>query len=192
MARVLALELSGEPYDRDHRYGEVCKSSIARTIEEAFFQEFNGRLTMDQMLKNARKYEPFIQDYSPEIAEEQKGMADGSGRSCNEIVMVNALDEREASSRCTTLDATGKTTRDGETYAAQSWDGMKSEWWWGENPDCNLKPEERMILTSWITPILGYSPQQGGTPKALVSTGAGNTWATPTTSCRTNSALNRR
>ena len=131
---LFTMELSGEPYDRGHKYGEACKNLIARMIEEQFYQEFSGRLTKDQMLKHARKYEPFIQNYSPEIAEELKGMADGSGRSYDEIVMVNALEELGAfeSSRCTTFAATGKATRDGVTYAGQSWDGMESEWWDGE------------------------------------------------------------
>ena len=129
---LFTLELSGEPYDRGHRYGEACKNLIARMIEEQFYQEFSGRLTKDQMLKHARKYEPFIQNYSPEIAEELKGMADGSGRSYDEIVMVNALEEREAFSQCTAFAATGKATKDRETYVGQSWDGMESEWWDGD------------------------------------------------------------
>jgi isopenicillin-N N-acyltransferase-like protein len=129
---LLTMELSGEPYERGHRYGEACKDLIARMIEEQFFQEFSGRLTKDQMLKHARKYEPFIQDYSPEISEELRGMADGSGRLYDEIVMVNALEERESFSRCTAFAATGRATKGGETYVGQSWDGMESEWWDGE------------------------------------------------------------
>ncbi|MCJ7489899.1 MAG: hypothetical protein MUO87_07135, partial [Thermoplasmata archaeon] len=70
---LFTMELSGEPYDRGYKYGEACKNLIARMIEEQFYQEFSGRLTKDQMLKHARKYEPFIQNYSPEIAEELKG-----------------------------------------------------------------------------------------------------------------------
>jgi isopenicillin-N N-acyltransferase-like protein len=129
---LLTMELSGEPYERGYRYGEACKDLIARMIEEQFFQEFSGRLTKDQMLKHARKYEPFIQDYSPEISEELRGMADGSGRLYDEIVMVNALEERESFSRCTAFAATGRATKGGETYVGQSWDGMESEWWDGE------------------------------------------------------------
>lgn len=129
---LFIMELSGESYDRGHKYGEVCKNLIARMVEEQFYQEFSGRLTKDEMLKRARKYVPFIQSYSPEIADELKGIADGSGRLYDEIVMVNALEERDAFARCTSFAATGKATKDGETYAGQSWDGMEKEWWGGE------------------------------------------------------------
>ena len=131
---LFTMDLSGEPYDRGFKYGEVCKNLVARMIEEQFYQEFSGRLTKDQLLRYARKYEPFIKDYSPEIADELKGMAEGSGRSYEEIIMVNALEERSAfeHSRCTAFAATGNATRKGETYAGQTWDGIENEWWDGE------------------------------------------------------------
>jgi len=131
---LLTMELRGEPYDRGHKYGEACKKLIARMIDVQFYDEFSGRLTKDQMLKHARKHEPFIQDYSPEIAEELKGIADGSSRSYDEIVMINALEEKRAFglSRCTAFAATGRATKDGKTYAGQTWDGQEKEWWGGE------------------------------------------------------------
>ncbi|UCE80620.1 MAG: hypothetical protein JSV94_05555 [Methanobacteriota archaeon] len=131
---LFTMELNGEPYDRGYKYGESCKNLIARMIEEQFFQEFSGKLTRDQLVRHARKYEPFIQDYSPEIADELKGMAEGSGQSYDEIVMVNALEERKAFERphCTAFAATGNATVDGETYEGQSWDGIEGEWWDGE------------------------------------------------------------
>lgn len=131
---LLALKLSGSAYERGYKYGAECKTLIARMIEEEFYKEFEGKLTKDQMLKHAKKYIPFIEDYSPEIAEELKGMADGSGRSYEEIVMVNALEEREGfeARTCTAFAATGKATKDGQTYHGQNWDGFAWEWWGGE------------------------------------------------------------
>ena len=131
---LFTMELSGGPYERGFQYGEACKKLIARMIDEQFYQELAGKRTKDQLLRHARKYEPFIQEYSPEIADELKGMAEGSGRSYDEIVMMNALEERSdfEHSNCTTFAATGKATLGGETYTGQSWDGIESEWWDGE------------------------------------------------------------
>ena len=131
---LLTMELRGDPRDRGHQYGEACSGLIGRLLDEQFYQEFEGRFTKDQLLRHARKYEPFIQDYSPEIADELKGIAEGSGRPYDEIVMINALEEREAfgHSNCTTFAATGRATKERETYAGQSWDSLESDWWDGE------------------------------------------------------------
>jgi isopenicillin-N N-acyltransferase-like protein len=131
---LFTMELSGEPYDRGFAYGEACKNLISRMIEEQFYKEFSGKLTKDQLLRHARKYEPFIREYSSEIADELKGMAEGSGRSYDEIVMLNALEERSdfGHSHCTAFAATGAATKTGETFAGQSWDGIEDEWWDGE------------------------------------------------------------
>lgn len=131
---LFTMELTGGPHDRGYAYGKACARLIARMIEVQFLEEFQGRLTKDQMLKQARAYEPFIEDYSPEIAEELRGVAEGSGRLYDEIVMVNALEERKAfePSHCTAFAATGRATQGGETYAGQTWDGIEKEWWDGE------------------------------------------------------------
>ena len=131
---LFTMDLSGDAYDRGFEYGEACRNLISRMIDEQFYQEFAGRLTKAQLLKHARKYEPFIREYSPEIADELKGMAEGSARPHDEIVMINALEERSdfEHSRCTAFAATGNATKKGETYAGQTWDGLEKEWWDGE------------------------------------------------------------
>ncbi|UCE91814.1 MAG: hypothetical protein JSV90_01275 [Methanobacteriota archaeon] len=135
MAKSLfTMDLSGNAYDRGFGYGEICKSLITRMIEEQFYQEFAGRQTKDQLLRHASKYEPFIREYSPEIADELRGIAEGSERAYEEIVMINALEERSDFDRpgCTAFAATGNATEKGETYAGQTWDGLEKEWWDGE------------------------------------------------------------
>lgn len=131
---LFTMDLRGSPHDRGYAYGEACRARISRMIEVQYLAEFGGRLTKDRLLEHARKYEPFIEDYSPEIAEELRAIAEGSGREYDEIVMVNALEERNAFQlgRCTVFGATGKATRDGETFAGQTWDGVEKEWWDGE------------------------------------------------------------
>jgi isopenicillin-N N-acyltransferase-like protein len=130
---LLVLELSGSSYERGYEYGARCRSRIARMIEEEFYKEFSGRLSREQLIKYAKKYVPFIEDYSPELAEELRGVADGSGFLYEEIVMINALEEREGFVRnCTAFAATGCSTENGETYHGQNWDGLEWEWFDGE------------------------------------------------------------
>jgi len=103
-------------------------------IDVQFLDEFEGKRTKAQLLHHASKYEPFIAEYSSEIEEELRGIAEGSGRSYHEIVMVNALEERKAfqSSHCTAFAATGQATVGGETFSGQTWDGIEKEWWDGQ------------------------------------------------------------
>jgi len=131
---LLTMELSGGAYEIGYKYGKEFSSLIARMIEEAFFKEFEGKLSKDQLIRHAKKYAPFIEDYSPEIAEELRGIADGSGRLYEEIVMANAHEERSAfaARQCTAFAASGKATKDGRTYHGQNWDGLESEWWEGQ------------------------------------------------------------
>jgi len=131
---ISTLELSGNAFTRGQKYGSQFKDLIDRMIEERFYQAFQGKATKDQLIKAARRYEPFIEEYSPEIAEELRGIADGSGKSYEEIVMINADEEKNATdwSQCTAFAATGNTTEDGETYLGQNWDGPESFWWDGQ------------------------------------------------------------
>lgn len=133
-ARLSLLELSGSAYDRGRKYGVQFERLITRMIEDEFYKVFQGKVTKDELIRRAKRYAPFIEGYSPEIAEELQGMADGSGRSYEEIVMVNALEERNAlgCGGCTAFAATGAATKDGKTYLGQNWDGQESEWWGGE------------------------------------------------------------
>jgi isopenicillin-N N-acyltransferase-like protein len=133
-ARIAFSELAGSAYERGQKYGTNFKRLIARMIEEEFYKQFQGKVSKDELIRRAKRYAPFIEGYSPEIAEELKGMADGSGRTYEEIVMVNALEERDALGRggCTAFAAAGKATKFGNTYLGQNWDGQESEWWGGE------------------------------------------------------------
>jgi len=132
--RLSTLELSGGAYERGQKYGEQFKRLIVRMIEERFYKEFQGKATKHQLTRRAKKYALFIEEYSPEITEELKGIADGSRRSYEEIVMVNADEERNAFSarHCTAFAATNGATKDGRTYIGQNWDTLESMWWDGE------------------------------------------------------------
>jgi len=124
----LILEtVSGSAYDRGFQYGEKFKNSINNFVDIFLYGNDPlgfSNLSKDQVRKIGRKFAPFIEDYSSEIAEEMKGIAEGSGRTYEEIVVVNLMEERSYLNKegCTGFGATGRATLNGETYIGQNWD----------------------------------------------------------------------
>jgi isopenicillin-N N-acyltransferase like protein len=159
------FEVSGEPYERGYSYGEMCRDKISRFLKESFYDVFTlgktSEASKEQMLQFARRYTPYIEDYSPEIYEQMKGIADGSGKTLEEITLVSLheessiLGEKELMKHCTVIAATGPATIDGETYISQTWDERYEDFWEGDKP--NLLYEKRKsgpdVLT-WAYPGL--------------------------------------
>ena len=70
-------------------------------------------------------YVPVIEESMPEILEEAKGLASGSGRELAEIMAVNCRYEISKISKpeeCTTAAVLPEASRGGKTYAVKNWD----------------------------------------------------------------------
>ena len=129
------LEISGKAFDRGFDYGEKHKEYIARFIDTFYLEFKKGNISKAQALSYANKHIPCIADYSPEIMEEMRGIADGSEKKLEELVMVALHEERMAfTDKCTALGATGKATVGGETFVGQNWDSATNVWWDGDMP----------------------------------------------------------
>jgi len=117
------LELSGSPNNIGYEHGVKCRESINRLVDW-FYNRFQGKITVEQALRHSSKFIPYIDDYSPTIAEEMRGIAEGSMRRYEEIVMISLHEELQGftSAGCTTVAATGEATIGGETYVGQNWD----------------------------------------------------------------------
>ena len=141
---LMRFEFSGEPYERGLSYGKNCREKISRLLNECFYDAFPlGRTreaSREQMLKFAKRYTPYIEDYSPEVYEEMKGVADGSGKVLEEVVLISLHEERrifgekELMRHCTVVAATGSATIGGETYIGQTWDESYADFWEGDKP----------------------------------------------------------
>jgi len=81
-------------------------------------------MSKEEVKRQARKYFPFVEDYSPEIADEMKGTAEGAGCKLEEIVMMTAFCEmyypRAFAGGCTSFAATENATADGRSYIGQT------------------------------------------------------------------------
>lgn len=130
------FQISGGAHDRGFEYGERCKGSISHFID-TFYAEFKEKknLSKAEILRYASRYTPYIEEYSPEVMEEMKGVAEGSGRQLEELVMVSLHEEKLGfTGGCTTLAASGSATVGGEAYMGQNWDTSTDVWWDGDMP----------------------------------------------------------
>jgi len=129
--RLEVTEVSGNPHDRGYQYGEKFKSQIEQELDNLYtsFQR-DLKWQKDKLLREGRKYIPFIEEYIPEIADEIKGIAEGVGRGYDELVTLCAYYELgegtyDSTSTCTCFGVTKGATADGEAYVGQNWDGSK-------------------------------------------------------------------
>jgi len=89
----------------------------------------------DEVLREAKKYIPFIENYSLEIADEIRGTAEGAEISLQELVMVIAFPEMyypRLFQHCTAFAVGGEATIDGEIYVGQNEDEALDPWLNGE------------------------------------------------------------
>lgn len=146
------VETSGGAHDRGYQYGAKCKRVIKSLVDSHFsFYRRNYGLSKDLILRDATKYTPYIEDYSPEITEEIKGIAEGAEIKHEELVMIIAFIELYYARimGCTSFSAAGKATADGITYVGQNNDEALDPWLNGEC--CVLVDVKRNSGPSFLT-----------------------------------------
>jgi isopenicillin-N N-acyltransferase-like protein len=118
------VELKGSPIEIGRQYGEACPE-ISRVFE--VFREATG-LEFKAALTTAEKFIPYIQNYSPDIMEELKGIAEGSNLDLRQIIFINAWSEVSMMgfTGCTSFAATGEATQDHELIMGQNYDAAAS------------------------------------------------------------------
>ena len=137
--QIRIVELSGKPYNRGFEHGVKLKDSISR-LANMFYSIYSEKykLSKEDILRRASKYIPFIEEYSPSIAEEIKGIAEGSEKKLEEIAMIVAYyeiyDRLAFALGCTSFAITANATVDGSTYIGQNWDDDINWYWKGEMP----------------------------------------------------------
>jgi isopenicillin-N N-acyltransferase-like protein len=130
------VEIRGTPRERGYRYGEECRDVIRRLVN-AHYTFYNREIgvSKEMLINEAGKLVDFVEDYSPEIAEEMKGAAEGAEVKHAEILIISGFVELyypKIFAGCTTLAVSGKVTLDGETYIAQNNDEALDPWLKGD------------------------------------------------------------
>lgn len=124
--------ISGKPRERGKQYGTEFKDAIHAFLENEIIKVCTPRSSREDLLRYAGACGKAIDKFSPEIGEELAGMAEGTGLSLEEIVLITAHEEvaghKEGKlppvTHCTALAAGPPDTSDGCTYVGQNWDWM--------------------------------------------------------------------
>ncbi len=121
--------ISGTARERGRAYGRRFAAEIAQFLEKEILAAFaSPKAKPDQMLRYAAACLGPIRRLSPVIAEEMEGMAEGSGRRLEEIVLISLHEEMwhrgelPGVDHCTATAVGPPATSDGNTYVAESWD----------------------------------------------------------------------
>lgn len=126
-------EIAGSPRERGRAYGTQFQGGIRAFLEHEIWRGYEGRPNpRERLLRFAGACGKAIERFSPEIHDELEGMAEGSGLSLEELVLVTNHEELwhqglvPASDHCTVFGATRPDTVEGATFVGQTWDWMES------------------------------------------------------------------
>ncbi len=126
------IETEGSPYDIGFMHGSKAKKQIENTIEiyKSMFAEY-ANLEWEDAKKRALVYKDYIENFDSELLEEIAGIAKGSGRELEELLILNARSEvifqgTNITDGCTSLALTPEITLNNETIIGQNWDWKPS------------------------------------------------------------------
>lgn len=126
------IEVRGDARSRGRQYGEAAREQIRLSID--FYRDAYVRpsgLSWQESLDLSRRWIPLVEDYLPGITDEIRGVAEGSGRTFEEILWMNCRAELTKGSPfdgtagvegCTVFAVTGEASGDGHVYTGQNWD----------------------------------------------------------------------
>lgn len=127
MAKQFALieMTASDPFERGVQYGEQAKEAIDMCVNH-YKEEFtqNGQ-SWETIKRFSVQFVDAIRRQAPRALEEAKGIAAGSGKSLEEIMVVNCRYEISKFPKvpeCTTAAILPPAGRDGKMYVIKNWD----------------------------------------------------------------------
>lgn len=125
---IRVVECSGNYYEIGKEYGEACKENILNSLEISIGglrQTYNA--SREQIVENARKFLPMVEDFAPELIEMLKGQSESVGVSFDDIFAMKCMVElavyyNQITALCTSFAVTGKATKNGMTFIGQNID----------------------------------------------------------------------
>jgi isopenicillin-N N-acyltransferase-like protein len=124
--------ISGKPRERGKQYGAKFKDAIADFLDTEIYKPFaKTDAKRQELLRYAGSCATEVKKYSATLADELEGMAEGSGRTVEELVLLNLHEEVHYQlplpiEHCTAIAAGPPDTADGDAYVGQTWDWMES------------------------------------------------------------------
>ena len=125
--------ISGTPRERGRQYGKHFASGIDEFLGREIYQGVTDKPhSREGMLRYAAACMKEVKVLSPALLEEVEGIAEGSGKTPEELVLMSLHEELYHRSplpmhgHCTAVAAGPPITADGHTYVGQTWDWMQS------------------------------------------------------------------
>jgi isopenicillin-N N-acyltransferase-like protein len=129
---VRKIEIEGGAYERGRQYGSAVATEILQN-SQAYIRlvKYQAGLGREAALETAAAFGPLIEALAPDLFLEMRGIADGAGRTLDEVLLINARTELLSSAgECTALAATPEVTQREQVLLGQNWDwhtAIKSE-----------------------------------------------------------------
>jgi hypothetical protein len=125
--------IAGKPRERGRQYGGKFRDGIRAFLDREIYRAFLDKpASKDDMLSYAGACAGTVRTYSPVIHDELEGMAEGSGLSLEELVLITLHEELfhrgplPKHGHCTAVAVGPPDVADGRTYVGQTWDWMES------------------------------------------------------------------
>ena len=120
------IEVSGSHYECGYQYGRAAAAQIAlgaKLYLEKFVHDL--QLPAEEVRRMAMACARPVEEAWPELIEEVKGVADGSGVDLGDVMVINCryeLSKFPKVQECTTGYAAGSATKTGTAYLFKNWD----------------------------------------------------------------------
>jgi hypothetical protein len=125
--------ISGKPRERGRAYGKAFKDGIRAFLDREIYASFSDKPNAkENMLRFAGACARAVRTFSPTIHEELEGIAEATGLSLEEVVLITNHEELwhrglvPAVDHCTVFGAAPPDTAGGDTFVCQTWDWMES------------------------------------------------------------------
>ena len=117
---TIALYLSGTPREMGMQYGKYAKDAIAENVDGVWSWAASEGMDVDEMLATALAAEQYM---TTSMIEQLEGMAETSGISYEDLMVLNAYEDRYTDQKaCTNFAAAGSGTVDGQALSSKNRD----------------------------------------------------------------------
>lgn len=129
------IKVEGSSYERGKKIGALLSEQIkANYNNQVYF--YKGKENFEYANWEAiaeRRYIPIIQKWAPEVIDELKGMAEGSGMAFRQLLGLTTAYEKSfavdaVADKCTSFLLAGEATKQGEVIIGQTNDEDSIEW----------------------------------------------------------------
>ena len=125
-------KIAGAPRARGVAYGQQFREGVRAFLEKEVYGVFAGKpMSRPEMTRYAAECREELAGYSPEVAAELDGMAEGAGITGEEAVLLSLHEElthakMRAPGHCTAFAIGAPRTSGGGAFVGQTWDWMES------------------------------------------------------------------